>query len=100
MPLPDPVLVGTMSNRLILPEGFDEYAWEVEAKGVLFDAAVRVNGRNVAVTFYDPTRLAQDIASDLDHQKALTIKRLLVVDRVTLDSMQAAVDAAPQEFFE
>ena len=48
--------------ELILPIDFPSYEWEVESKGYFCDATVRVGGRTLMVTFFDPARLAQDIA--------------------------------------
>ena len=50
-----------MSIKLTLPEDFEDYAWEAEAKGVFWDTSARIGDREVTVTFYDPVRLSQDI---------------------------------------
>jgi len=88
-----------MDRELILPSDFDDYAWAAEAKGYLWEAVVNVDGARIEVNFYDPARLAQDVADDLAHNGAFAAKRLLVVARVTVDNMRAAIDAAPPEFF-
>lgn len=43
-----------MSRELVLPPDFADYAWEFEAKGYFFDAAVRVDGLLISVSFFDP----------------------------------------------
>lgn len=48
-----------MEHKLVLPPDFSEYAWEVEAKGVFWDAGVVIDDNPVQVTFYDPARLAR-----------------------------------------
>ena len=84
---------------LVLPERFAEYAWEVEAKGVLPDCEVRIADRVVQVTFYDPDRLRQDIEAELLAGRPLGVLRLVVVRRVSATEMQAAVSALVPEFF-
>ena len=88
-----------MIRELVLPPNFGDYAWEVEAKGYC-DAAVRVNDSLISVTFYDPTRLEQEIGDDIEAGRLFTLKRLLVVERVTLENMQSAIATARSEFFE
>lgn len=83
---------------LVLPEGFADFAWEVEAKGVLADVEVRVAGRVAQVTFYDPDRLQQDIESELRAGRNLVVNRLVVVRRVSVAEMQAAVNSLAPEF--
>lgn len=85
--------------RLLLPEGYNEYAWEVEAKGYLWDACVELDGRVVAVTFYDATRLAQDVAEESIAGRVFAAKRLLVVPSVTQVHMEAAVKSVDPTFF-
>lgn len=86
--------------RLVLPADFGEYAWEVEAKGVFWDAKIDVDGVHVSLTFYDEVRLAQDVAEELAQARVFGCNRLLVVERLTAENMQAAVDAMPSSFFE
>lgn len=57
-------------------------------------------GRVVDVTFYDPTRLAQDIAHEIAAGRLFTNARLLVLARVTPENMQAAIASAPSRLFE
>ncbi len=52
----------------MLPADFGDYAWEVEAKGVLMDVLVPVGDREVEVSFYDPVRLVQDLAEEMAQQ--------------------------------
>lgn len=89
-----------MNRLLVLPPDFDDYAWEVEAKGVLWDAAVRISGRACPITFYDPVRLQQDVSEVLADGRDFSAIRLLVVKRVTLENMREAVNRAPAELFE
>jgi hypothetical protein len=88
-----------MERELVLPRTFQDYAWEVEAKGVFWDALVRVGENSVAVTFYDPARLSQDLTEELDGRPSVELLRVLVVSSVTEERMRDAVDRAPLEFF-
>lgn len=88
-----------MNPELVLPPDFDEYAWEVEAKGYC-PASASVGERSVEVTFYDPTRLAQTIADDLTAGRSFAEHRLFVVPRVTRDAMREALRAAPIQLFD
>lgn len=88
-----------MKPELRLPDDFHDYAWEVEAKGVLLDATVRVGDSLVPVTFYDPVRLGQDVTEELAERSAFVLERTIVVPFVTEQHMRAAVRSVPPEFF-
>ncbi len=88
-----------MSIKLTLPEDFEDYAWEVEAKGVFWDTSTRIGDREVTVTFYDPVRLSQDIEEDLREHRVMELNRVLVIPRVTKQHMLEAADQASPEFF-
>jgi hypothetical protein len=89
-----------MERELVLPTDFDDYAWELESKGYFTDAAVQIGDKHVGVSFYEPTRLSQDIAEELAAGRPFAISRLLVVERVTLENMRIAVTRAPAALFE
>ena len=89
-----------MMRRLVLPADYGEYAWEVEAKGVFWGASVAAGERQTPVTFYDPVRLRQDVDEELGAGRVFGASRLLVVERVTVENMQAAVSQAPLELFD
>ncbi len=88
-----------MKRVLVLPEDFLEYAWEVEAKGVFWGGSVELASRRFGVTFYDPVRLEQDVRDEVASGRPVAISRLLVIARLTVAEMEAAVQAAPEEFF-
>lgn len=91
---------GEAGPELVLPDDFDEYGWEVEAKGCLLDVTVRWSGRDFAVSFYDSVRLAQDVAADLEQAGHVLIGRVVVVERVTAGTMREAARALPARFFD
>ena len=80
------------SQPLIFPEGFDEYAAEVESKGWFPDARLNFEGRNYVLTFYDPVRLAQEIEAELQRGGIFFEPNLVVVKSVTRQNMEAATD--------
>ena len=81
---------------LELPEDFDDYAWEVESKGWFGDARVRLGSRSYQVTFYDPTRLAQELDDELKGAAVFIERNLLVVRRVDREHMLAAIGELAQ----
>jgi hypothetical protein len=83
--------LSTGEHQLQFPEGFDDHAWEVEAKGWFQGAIAIINQRRYPVTFYDPVRLAQDIAEELRAGAVFFERNLLVVPAVTRTHMEAAV---------
>lgn len=87
-----------MTRELVLPQDFGDYAWEVESKGY-FDAAVRPGDSLIPASFFDPVRLQKDIADDIESYHLFIIRRLLVIDVVTVDNMKWAVAEAPDDFF-
>lgn len=80
-----------VNPNLELPEDFDDYEWEVEAKGYFHDALVEYVGLTYRIAFYDATRLAQDVQSELKYGLAVLPNNLVVVDSVTRAAMTEAV---------
>lgn len=89
-----------MKRELILPDDFDDYAWEVGAKGCLTGISVRIGEMVLPVVFYEPARLSQDIAEELSAGRTFSTVRLLVVERVTESAMRLAVTQAPPATFQ
>lgn len=89
----------TAEPRLLLPPDFDDYGWEVESKGVFFAAEVEFEDGAFGVTFYDPTRLAQDLEAELGSDAQVSFARVVVVERVTVENMERAVRALDRAFF-
>lgn len=81
---------------------FDERAeWEIEMKGWFEHARVHLpDGRTVQVCFWDPERLAQDLATDLKLGKScLAEPGMIIVPKVTVQNMKAAVEELYQKGF-
>lgn len=75
---------------LVLPEDFDDYAWEIEAKGVFWDVRLRYEGREFPLTFYEPQRLAQDVADQLQDNAFFFEQNLVIIRKVTREAMELA----------
>ena len=72
----------------------DERAeWEIEQKGFFEHAVVNLpDGGSVSVCFWDPVRLSQDLEMELTHgRKCLAEPGMIVIPKVTIDNMRAAV---------
>ena len=78
--------------QLRLPDDFQEYAWEVEAKGWFDGAFVEFDGRIAPITFYDSARLAEEIGEELEASGFIAFRNLVVVAAVTPSMMRQAVD--------
>lgn len=79
-------------HAIEFPEGFDDFAWEVESKGWLQGAIAVIAGRRYSVMFYDPSRLTQDIESELKQNAVFFERNLIVVPSVTRTHMEAAIE--------
>jgi hypothetical protein len=77
---------------LVFPEGFDDYAWEVESKGYLVDARLTFAGTSYRINFYEPVRLAQEIEGELKRGSPFFEPNLVVVPSVTRQHMETAVE--------
>lgn len=88
----------SMKPRLILPPDFSEYAWEVEFKGCFFGASVQIGDESFPVSFYDPSRLAQEIAEDISNGRPFMATRIIVVERVSTEEMTLAINELPSSF--
>jgi hypothetical protein len=74
-----------------LPEDFEDYAWEVESKGVFWDVLLRYGRREYSLTFYEPRRLVQDVTDQLKIEPIFFMENLVVVPKVTREAMEVAV---------
>jgi hypothetical protein len=83
----------TSEYEIEFPNGFDELEWEAEAKGWLQGVVVTIERRRYKVTFYDPTRLAQDIEDELQERSVYFESNVLVIPSVTRAHMEKAVEA-------
>lgn len=83
-------------GSLVFPEGFDDYAFEVESKGWFAGATFAFLGKKRRMTFYDPFRLRQDIEEELQGGRFFFEPNLVVVPSVTRENMEKAVKALIQ----
>lgn len=84
-------MVENDDHTLVFPPHYEEYAWEAETKGWLRGTVAVFKGRKYRIEFYDPTRLAQDIASELSHKRVFLERNLLVIPAVTRANIEAAI---------
>jgi hypothetical protein len=80
-----------MSYKVVLPSDFDDHVWEIEAKGWFAAASVEFDGLVIDLSFYDPTRLMQDIELTLSTNRIFFEKNIVVVTIVNRDSIEASV---------
>ena len=78
--------------EVIFPEGFEDYAWEVESKGWLDGIIIKYEGHEYRPVFYDPIRLAQTIADDLSSTGCFLEKNLVVVERINRENLLSAIE--------
>jgi hypothetical protein len=98
------VLLGqdsVMEYRIEWPAPMDEADWTMqEIKGWL-DVTVTWDGGSQVVEVYDPVRLEQTAALELDQSGYFTARCLLVVPSVTPENIESAISAlADKGFFD
>ena len=84
------------SFSLVLPDNFDDYEWEVTAKGCFSEARVECEGKQYRLNFYDHARLSQEIESRLESSTPFFEPNVVVIPSVTKPLMQHAADLLVQ----
>ncbi len=77
---------------IIFPDDFENYAWEVEAKGWFNDVVVEVDGERFRIAFYDIARLSQDIEYELSVKAAFFEKNIVALKFVNRESIERAIE--------
>jgi hypothetical protein len=77
---------------LVFPDDFDNYAWEVESKGVFWDVRLLYRGEEYPLTFYEPQRLAQDVADTLAQDPFFFERNIVIITKVTREAMNRAAE--------
>lgn len=86
-----------MSDIILeFPPGFEDYEWEVTAKGWLPGVVAVIGGRRYTLTVYDPARLAQDVEDALKGGRVFLERNLVVIASVTRESIVSAVQEIVQ----
>jgi hypothetical protein len=94
-------MTDTSSYVVHFPYYFDEREWEVTAKGWFSDLLVEYGGRVYRPVFYDPTRLAQEVADEVTSARGYFIEQnLVVVQAVDRSNIVAALDGLCERHFE
>ena len=74
------------------PDGFDDYAWEIQSKGWFNGLEILVNGRIIKLTFYDGVRLLQDINEEIGGSGYYCPESsLIVLEKVCRELMEKAI---------
>jgi hypothetical protein len=74
--------------------------WEAEAAGSLSHVYVDLEGKRYQLTFYTVVRLEQDLKVELElGKRCMGEPGLVIVERVTMDNIIAAVDQLDRERF-
>lgn len=85
--------------QVVYPASLNDYDWAMtEAKGWI-EVVVRWPGREKAITFYDPTRLAQEVQSAMRMPGYFAEPAVAVVPTVTREAIEAAVALMAQRDF-
>lgn len=77
---------------LTLPADFDDYEWEVTAKGCFSEAFLTVAEISYRLNFYDAIRLQQEIESALESGVMFFEPNLLVIKAVDKAKIEEAVE--------
>jgi len=77
-------------NSLQLPDEFDQFASEVEAKGWFGEASLNLRGKKYRLNFYDARRLRQEISDSIGRGKAFFEPNLVVIKSLTRAQMESA----------
>lgn len=80
-----------LSFSFELPLNFEDYEWEVTAKGCYSEARMTVSGRRYRLNFYDAGRLGQEIENELEKGGVFFEPNLVIVRSVTRPDMERAV---------
>jgi hypothetical protein len=77
---------------LELPVDFEDYGWEVEAKGCFSEARIIATGTRYRVNFFDQARLNQEIQDELARGQIFFQSNLVVLRAVTRANMESAAE--------
>ncbi len=85
--------------KIKYPIEWDSYSeYEIECKGWLPGVELMLNDQIYQLTFYDPVRLAQDLADDIQSGKiAIVEKGLMVIPSITKENIIRAINQAVEE---
>jgi hypothetical protein len=84
--------VEVRSSYLELPDDFEDYGWEVEAKGWFSEARVIASDARYRINFYDPARLSQEIQDELASGRIFFEPNVIIVRAVTRANMERAAE--------
>ncbi|NES18926.1 MAG: hypothetical protein F6K41_08365 [Symploca sp. SIO3E6] len=88
--------------KLLFEYSFDEREQdEAKARGYLNHVKVELNnGNRYAIVFYDYIRLGQDLEEEIKlGHKFISEPGMIILEEVTLDNMQSAINRLEQEHY-
>lgn len=77
---------------LKIPTDFDDYEWEVESKGYFGNVELEIYGEKYFVSFYDSTRIMQEINDEISSRGLFFENNLIVLEKVTKSNMVASIE--------
>lgn len=81
----------TKNCEIVFPDYFDEYEWEVEAKGWITGIKIALEGRTSFATFYDRERLRQDVEDEVKLNNFMLLDKVIVVPKVNRKEIVSAI---------
>ncbi|GAA2909249.1 hypothetical protein Acy02nite_88740 [Actinoplanes cyaneus] len=85
--------------QVIYPASMDDYDWAMtETKGWI-EITVQWDARRKTITFYDPTRLAQEVQSAATRSGYFAESAVVVLPAVTKEAIEAAIAQMAQRHF-
>jgi hypothetical protein len=85
--------------QIVYPASMDDYDWEMTKVKGWIEITVRWAENIKAITFYDPVRLAQEVADAVAGQGYFAESAVIVVPAVTKETVEAAIaDLARRSF--
>jgi hypothetical protein len=76
---------------ILFPDGFDDYAWEVQSKGWFSDVKLAVFGKQYRISFYDPVRLSQEIQDEILRGGVFFEPNVVVAQSINRQSVESAI---------
>jgi hypothetical protein len=88
-----------LAAQVVHPASMDDHDWAMtEAKGWT-EVTIRWSGREKAITFYDPTRQAQEVQDAMTQPGYFAERAIAVVPAVTREAIEAALALMAQREF-
>jgi hypothetical protein len=77
--------------KIVFPDEFEDYEWEVESKGWLNNVLVEFQDKTYRLIIYDPVRLSQDISEELSSNNVFAESNMVVIKVVNRENIEKSV---------